>query len=246
LPSQNRYYLVAMDYFIGQHQMDAAISVWNQLRTLKQGAPMAQIVPLVDGLIGEQRVEDALQVWRQALEVTNWPQDQGGSSSIVFNGGFEHELLNGAFDWRESPISGAAFRSDENVVHSGRRALQITFDGSTNLDFQNLSQLCPVEPARHYHFAAFVRLEGISTDSGVRFAIYDTFRPAAFQILTSDFTGSRPWSLVEADFVTGPETHLLTIALRRLPSWKFDNKLRGTVWVDDVSLIPGDFKESLR
>jgi hypothetical protein len=31
---------------------------------------------------------------------------------------------------------------------------------------------------------------------------------------------------------------LLIIALRRVPSWKFDNKLRGTVWVDDVSLVP--------
>ena len=247
LPNQNRYYLIAMDYFLAQHQTDAAVTVWSQLVALKQGVQMAEVVPLINELIAQRRADDALHIWRQALEVTSWPQGQPDNSSALFNGGFEQDLLNGGFDWREDPISGAAFRSDHEVVHSGGSALRISFDGSANLDFQNLWQLCPVEPARHYHFAAYVRLDEISTDSGIRFAIYDTFRSAALQILTPDLVGSRPWSLIEADFVTGPDTHLLTIALRRLPSWKFDNKLRGTVWVDDVSLVqvPGNLTEAV-
>jgi len=238
LPSESQYYLTAMNYFLSQHQMDAAVTVWDQLLTLKQPAQMAQVVPLINGLISEERLEDALRLWRQALEATHWPQDQPSDSSAVFNGGFEHDLLNGGFDWREDPISGATFHSDDAVVHSGRRAIRITFDGTANLDFRNLWQLCPVEPGRHYHFAAYMRAEGISTDSGIRFAIQDTLHPATLQILTRDFVGTQPWSLLEADLVTGPETHLLTIALRRVPSWKFDNKLRGTVWLDDVSLVP--------
>jgi Tetratricopeptide repeat len=248
LPNQNGYYLIALDYFLTQHQTDAALTVWHQLLGLKQTAKMAQAVPLINELIREERVEDALGVWRQALGATSWPKDEGGNSSLVFNGGFEHDLLNGAFDWREDPVSGAAFSSDGDVVHAGGRALRITFDGSANLDFQNLWQFSPVEPRHRYHFAAYLRLEGISTESGIRFAIYDAFHPAVLQILSPDLVGSHPWSLVETDFVTGPETHLLTIALRRVPSSKFDNKLRGTVWVDDVSLVavPGDPKESPR
>ena len=239
LPNGSRYYLIAMDYFVGEQQSDAAVTVWDHLLAMKPNIQMAQAVPLINELIGQQRIEDALQVWRQALEITDWPHDQDSSSSVVFNGGFEHDLVNGAFDWREDPLPGATFRSDGDVVHGGRRALRVTFDGSANLDFQNLWQLCPVEPRRQYHFAAYVRVEGISTDSGIRFAIYDTFHPTALQILTPDLVGTQSWSLIEADFVTGPETHLLTIALRRLPSWKFDNKLRGTAWVDDVLLVPG-------
>jgi len=248
LPNQNAYYLIALDYFLTQNQTDAALTVWDRLLGLKQTVQMTQVVPLINGLIRQERVEDALRVWRQALGATSWPQDEGGNSSLVFNGGFEHDLLNGAFDWREDPVSGAAFSSDSDVVHTGRRALRITFDGGANLDFQNLWQFSPVEPRHRYRFAAYLRLEGISTDSGIRFAIYDAFHPAALQILSPDLVGSHPWSLVEADLVTGPETHLLTIALRRVPSWKFDNKLRGTVWVDDVSLVPvpGDPKESPR
>ena len=248
LPNQNGYSLMALNYFLTQHQTDAALTVWNRLLGLKQTAKMAQVVPLINALIRQKRVGDALGVWRQALGATSWPQDEGGNSSVIFNGGFEHELLNGAFDWRVDPVSGAAFSSDSNVVHGGKRALRITFDGSANLDFQNLWQFSSVEPRHRYHFTAYLRLEGVSTDSGIRFAIYDAFRPAALQMLSSDSAGSHPWSLVETDLVTGPETHLLIIALRRVPSWKFDNKLRGTVWVDDVSLVAvsGGLKESPR
>jgi tetratricopeptide (TPR) repeat protein len=246
LPNENKYYLTALDYFLIHHQIDSALTVWHQLLGLKQTAQMAQPVPLINELIRQTRVEDAVGVWRQALETTGWPQDE--SPSLVFNGGFEHDLLNGAFDWREDLASGVAFSPDSNVVHSGKRAVRITFDGSANLDFQNLWQFSPVEPRHRYHFGAYLRLEGISTDSGIRFAIYDAFRPAALQILSPNLVGSLPWSVVEADVVTGPETHLLTIALRRLPSRKFDNKIRGTVWIDDVSLVPvsGSPKESPR
>jgi tetratricopeptide (TPR) repeat protein len=236
LPNQNRYYLMALDYFLTQHQADAALTVWDQLRSQKPTAQMAEVVPLINELIGQERMEDARRVWQQALEGTSWPQDERGPS-LVFNGGFEHDLLNGAFDWREDSIAGALFFSDRDVVYAGARALRITFDGSANLDFQNLWQYSPVEPNHHYHFAAYLRLEEISTDSGIRFAIHDAFHPAALQILTPNLVGSQPWLPVEADFLTGPETHLLTIALRRVPSWKFDNKLRGTVWVDNVSLV---------
>jgi hypothetical protein len=238
LPAQNRYYLISLEYFLSRHQTDAALTVWDRLLGLKQTFEMAQIVRLIDELIAEGRAEDAQRVWRQALRATSWPQDESGSSSLVFNGGFEHDLLNGGFDWREELIPGATFSFDSTVVHSGARALRIRFDGSTNLGFQNLRQFLAVEPRHRYHFAAYLRTEGISTDSGVGFAIYDAFRPAAPQILGPDLVGTHPWSRVEMDLITSPETRLLAIVLRRIPSWKFDNKLFGTVWVDDVSLVP--------
>jgi hypothetical protein len=96
----------------------------------------------------------------------------------------------------------------------------------------------PVESRTHYHFSAYVRTEAISTDSGMRFEILDPRHPSQVQIVTSDVIGTSPWTLVQADIVTGPDTDLLKIALRRLPSWKFDNKLSGTVWIDDVRLTP--------
>jgi len=238
LPAQSRYYLIALDYFLSQHQLDAALTVWDRLLGLKQSLEMAQVVPLLNELIAQNQVEDAQRAWRQSLQTAGWPQN-GDDSSLIFNGGFEHDLVNGGFDWREDPIPGAAFSFDSSVVHSGTRSLRITFDGSANLDFQHLRQFLVVDPRHRYHFAAYLRTEGISTDSGIRFAVYDASSPSALPMLTADQVGTHPWSQVETELITGPQTHLLTIVLRRAPSEKFDNKLRGTVWVDDVSLVPG-------
>ena len=238
LPADGRYYLTTLDYFLARHQADAALTVWNGLLALKQRFEMQRAVPLVDELISQGRIEEAQRAWQQALVATNWPRHGGDDFSLVFNGGFEHDLLNGGFDWREDPVSGAAFSFSSGVVHSGARALRIAFDGSANLDFAQLRQQVPVEPGHRYHFKAYLRTEGISTDSGIRFAIYDVFHPTALQILTPDLVGTHPWSLVETELTTGPEARLLAIILRRVPSWKFDNKLRGTVWVDDVALVP--------
>lgn len=238
LPADARYYLTALDYFAARHQADAALTVWNEVLALKQPLEMRRTVPVVDELISQGRIQEAQRTWQQALVATNWPRHQTGDSSLVFNGGFEHDLLNGGFDWRKYPVSGAAFSFDVGLVHSGGHALRIAFDGSTNLDFAQLQQWVPVEPNRRYRFEAYVRTEAISTDSGIRFALYDVFHPAALQILTPNLLGDHPWSLVEAELTTNPQTRLLAIVLRRIPTGKFDNKFRGTAWVDDVALIP--------
>jgi hypothetical protein len=96
----------------------------------------------------------------------------------------------------------------------------------------------PVESGRRYRFGAYLRIEELSTDSGIRFSISDPLRPGDLSLLTPNLVGTQPWALEEADFTAGPRTHVVRIALRRLPSSKLDNKLRGTVWVDEVSLVP--------
>lgn len=238
LPPESRYYFMALDYFLSQRQTDAMLTTWDRILTLRQPFQMQWTVPFVNELISRDRPEEAQRVWQQALGAAGWPQQDTGNSSLVFNGGFEIELLDGGFDWREEPIPGASFGFDTSGTLSGMRSLRIVFDGTANLDFQNLMQFVPVVPRHRYHFSAYLRTQDISTDSGVRFALFDPIHPSLPQLLTPNVVGTQPWSKVGIDFSAGPETRLLVIALRRIPSWKFDNKLRGSVWVDDVSLIP--------
>jgi hypothetical protein len=63
--------------------------------------------------------------------------------------------------------------------------------------------------------------------------------PHHLDVLTPNETGTLPWTLEQSDFTTGPKTHLILLRLFRKPSERLDNKLRGTVWIDDVSLAPG-------
>ena len=116
--------------------------------------------------------------------------------------------------------------------------MRIRFDGTANVDFRNLFQFMPVKSGEHYEFSAYIRSEELSTDSGVRFEIVDPHHPSQVQLNTSQVLGTNSWTHLQTDLVTGPDTDLLEVILRRDPSWKFDNKLSGTVWIGEVALRP--------
>ncbi len=238
VPPQSRSYFEALDCFLSLRELDPALAVWHRVVALKRSFPIQRAFPLLEQLIQQSRVPDAQHVWQQALSVAGWKTSGPANPSLVWDGGFESELLNGGFGWRELPITGADVDFDTGTDHSGARSLRVTFDGTANLDFQHLVQFVPVEPRSRYRFSAFLRTEGISTDSGIRFLIRNVYPPTEAFVLTPDLVGTQPWSLQEAEFTTGPETRLVLIAVRRVPSRKLDNKLQGTVWVDDVSLVP--------
>ncbi|MGB7493669.1 MAG: hypothetical protein WBR26_10525 [Candidatus Acidiferrum sp.] len=236
LPAKSEYYLDAMDFFLSQRLSDPAVAVWNRWRKLKLPVELPNATPLVDALIEQKRVPEAQQTWIQAVQLSNWPRDPGGDGSVVWNGGFEHGFASGGFDWREVAVKDVRFDIDRFVAHSGSRSLRVQFDGTQNLDFQHLFQYVSVEPNTHYRFLAYIKTDQISTDRGICFEIVDPWHPSQVEVLTSDFKGTNTWMPVQAEIVTGPDTNLLEIVLRRVPSWKFDNKLSGTAWVDDIEL----------
>jgi tetratricopeptide (TPR) repeat protein len=236
LPAQSQYFATAMDFFLSQNLLDPALAVWNRELTLSMPVQMRQAIPLVDALIGQNRLAKAEQTWYQALRVARWLQDPSDGSSIVFNGGFEHKIVGGGFGWREIPVDGVTYVQDSNIVHSGSHSLRVDFSGSTNVDFQNVFELVSVQPQTRYQFSAYVRTQEISTDQGIRFQIFDPQHPSEPQVLTPNMIGTNRWTLVGSTLTTGKDTHVLEISLRRIFTWKFDNKIRGTVWVDDVAL----------
>jgi tetratricopeptide (TPR) repeat protein len=234
LPPKSEYYLAAIDFFLSQNLLDPALAVWNRRRAMGLPIKLPDALPLVDMLIEKDRVIEAQQTWDEALEAADWRQVSRAPRPLIFNGGFENEIMNGGFDWREVSAPGARFAFDDRIAQAGSRSFQVQFDGTQNVDFQNLFQYVPVDPETRYHFSANVRTEAISTDRGICFEIVDPRHPSQVHIVTPDVIGTNPWTQVQADVVTGPNTSLLKISLRRRPSWKFDSKLSGTVWVDDV------------
>lgn len=238
LPPEASVYQRALDFLVAEQEDDAAVAVWKGLLELQDSFELARAVPLLDELIGRDRIDEAKGVWQQALRAAGWSQPELVSGSLVWDGGFEGPPANGGFGWRQKDVEGASFEFDTEVRHAGARSLRVTFDGSANVNFDHFWQLVPVEPHRRYRFGAYLRTEGISTDSGVRFWILDPRRQLEVNILTPSLAGSQPWALEEVDFTTGAQTRLIKIGLRRLPSRKFDNKIQGSVWVDEVSLIP--------
>jgi hypothetical protein len=138
-------------------------------------------------------------------------------------------------DWRIEPSEQFQTVLDSSIVHSGKRSVKIHFTGHENVEYANLSQIAYVVPGR-YFLSAWVRTERITTDEGVRLEVRDAEIPARLELKTDSIAGSADWHLVGQAVLVGPLTNLIAIRAVRNPSHKFDNKISGTVWLDDVAL----------
>ncbi len=238
LPAEIDPYFQTLDFLAASQEPDTAQLVWSRLLTLRKPFPLSRSFPYLSYLIQQDRADEAKNVWAQAIVGSEWPYAAPPDNSAIWNGGFEYEIANGGFGWREEPVTGASPDIDTTIFHSGKRSLRVDFAGSSNLDFHHVSQFVAVKPMTHYHFRAYLHTEDISTESGPRFVINDPHHSSERLVQTADLTGTQPWTPLEVDVNTGPQTHILLIQLRRFQSRLFDNKLSGTVWVDDVSLAP--------
>lgn len=185
-------------------------------------------------LIGQARPELAASAWRKYLGRRT---DGYGESNYIFNGDFESEPTQSPFDWNIVNTAGIKVARDVTTAWSGKSSLRIGFAGTENLDVAAASQLTLVRPG-HYHFRAFIRTEGVTTDQGIRFRISDAGAPARLDAVFGQFTGSTSWSSVDHDLIVAPETRLVRIEVIRQPSMKFDSKVDGTAWIDQLKLEP--------
>ena len=239
LPPDPAAYFQALDFFSANQNTDAAMIAWGRIIALPRRHPLdlKQSFPFLDSLIAQGDTADIRRIWRQALSAADWDSEPPTDDSLVWNGSFESPIVDGGLDWRVDQIPGAYISVDSNTAHSGTHSLRVDFSGGMNLDFYHVHQFVPVQPSTAYVFQAFLRTEAISTESGIGFEILDQ-QHKEVNVLTSNLTGTNPWTPVRADVTTGPDTKFLWIRLRRFPSKRFDNKLGGTVWVDDVTLVP--------
>ena len=238
LPPQANAYSQALEFFATIHQAEPGLEVWKRLLTLHQPITLTRTFPFFEELIHEDRGDDARRTWREAILAAGEPYRQPPNGSLIWNGDFAREFANGGLEWRWVPFPGISIDFDNEPAPGGSRAVRLDFNGGSNPDLWAPRQYVPVEPAKNYHFHAYMRTQEITTESGMRFALSDPNHSEAPDLLTDDLTGSHPWTPVDAEFTTGPQTHFLLVQLRRQPSRLFENKLGGTVWIADVSLVP--------
>jgi tetratricopeptide (TPR) repeat protein len=238
LPADTEAYLQALDFFASIHKAEPGLKVWQRLVALGKPFPLDRVSSFFEELINVDRADEARQAWRQALAAAGLPHDEPRNQNLVWDGGFARDFTNAGLDWRWTPLSNAEMSVDPEPAPNGSRAIRIDFNGGSNLPVLSPAQFVPVEPSRRYHFHAYMRTEGITTESGMRFNITDPNHEGALSLQSDNFTGSHPWTPAEADFETGPSTHFILVQLFRAPSRLFENKIEGTVWIADVAVTP--------
>jgi tetratricopeptide (TPR) repeat protein len=245
LPAQPEAYWGAIDFLVEAREPDAAMAVWKQLMAGNPSFPVKRTFRLQDMLIETAHPVDAHAVWEESLSAAGAKRSHGHGGSVLWNGGFEQELLNGGLAWRFRPVAGAEMSFDGRVAHSQNRSLRVVFDGSSNVDFQQPWQYAVVEPNTRYRLSAYFRTEDLTTSSDLRLEAEETHFGAPLAS-TPRLAGTQYWQRSEAEFVTDADTRLVRVVLRRRPSPKLDNKISGTVWMDDASLTPVVESSALR
>jgi putative inorganic carbon (hco3(-)) transporter len=187
----------------------------------------------VQFLVGKKEYEAAQEAWAcyAGGRENGYPE-----SNRVFNGDFESDPTESHFDWRIEKYPGATIDFDREVRYSGVRSLRIQFDGTQNVSKIGISQTVFLKPGR-YRFEAYVRARDISTDEGLAFRVANEEAANRLSFTTKPVLGSTDWTLVEHPLTVPPTgSGIVKLQLVRTPSLRFDNLIRGTFWIDQVSI----------
>jgi hypothetical protein len=217
------------------HQPDAGhanrLWKWMTLRSLTDDAIAAEFSGF---LLQDKRFDEAARVWEDEVRSA---QPDYGKNEFVYNGDFRSEPVTGAaFDWKVEPIPQVEVTRVKENSHD-RRALRIHFDGTENLNYANISQKVLVPPGR-YRLRVEVQSEALTTDEGVFFRVFDVSEPGRLNAQTDSVLGTTARRSLDATFEVKQKKRLLEVCIMRRPSWRFDNKLDGTLWIHGVSIVP--------
>lgn len=237
IPQRSDILIDYLDFQIENGNMDAAEQTWGYLLNLKLPFDVHESFLYLDELIHHRKIDALEQAWK-SLD-NRFPAEVPPLSSDgnqITNGGFETAILNGGLDWRVMPANGVTVSLDEGNHIEGHRSLRIDFDGTRNLDYGNVLQFVLVEPLTQYEFQGYMRVEGITSDSGPRFEIYDAYDMRKLFLSTGSLVGTSGWSPLRLKFRTGPDTRLLIVRIGRPLGQEPDDQISGSVWADNLSL----------
>lgn len=244
LPANAGAYFEALDFFQSANDLDSGLIVWRKLLGLHQAFALSNAFGFLDQLIAADRATDASTVWIEAVRACGIRAEPQPDSSLIWNGRFTESFANGGLGWRWNSPVGVEINFDGPRVAAPARSVRLDFGGGNNTDLDAPYEYVPVQPKRTYEFHAYLKTEEVSTESGMQFSITDPNHRGAVEVTTDNLTGTHAWTAADAEVTTGPDTHFLIVRLYRPPSRLFENKLSGTAWIADVSLIPSQQQET--
>jgi tetratricopeptide (TPR) repeat protein len=238
IPANREVYIAVMHDLIGDRQVDKALKVWKRLLAMHAEVPMSEIFGLVSTLRQMGRGPEAHELWMQGAERAGLGELQGPKDSAVWDGGFESTVSGWDYSWRYSTAAhGVQSGTDRQEQHSGKQSLRVSFDGSSDISFREVCQTVPVKGGTSYELSGWMQSKELTTDKGVRLEL-QPFTSGGSLVNTAEVHGTEPWTRVAAVWDGSKENQDVEICLRRDASDQEDNKIRGTVWVDDVALTP--------
>ncbi len=232
LPRNADAYLAFLNTLVDQKQTAAALRLWPRLLALRQDVKPQGTFRFIHYLIEHGEVRPAYQAWRDLARISPGFEAYLSDDNLIFNAGFEQDILNGGFGWRYQSSKQVGLAIDSVVYHGGRRSLAVSFQGEPVAD-AGIFQFVPVEPRTSYRLIADVRTDRLEGANAPRFGVRDTYS-GAWVAQSEEIQDASAWSTVVTDFSTGADTRLVELRLVRQPA---HTRIRGLLWVDDVRMV---------
>jgi hypothetical protein len=204
---------------------DKTLKLWQRL--IETGAPNAEIaLQYAHFLLQKKRIVESRAIWCNYM----------GDDSIT-NPGFEAEITRKGFDWRiwnERTENWEINRVNDHN-YEGDYSLKIDFKGRENISFHHLYQIIAADPFDQFRLSYAWKSQKITTDQGLFIEVYSYDKKGLYKAAPI-MVGSNDWQQGYIEFALPEDSRAAVVRIRRRPSDRFDNKISGTVWLDDFRL----------
>jgi len=220
----------------GEGRPDQGLKVWSKLVALHPNLESREVFFFVDGLLINKQSSEAKLAWEQATALMKLPKLEDAPGSLIWDGGFETDVIGGGLAWRIQPSSKVTIGHDHNVRHSGRRALRIDFAVRENSNFMGVCQRVVVEPNTRYELSAWLRTREMAQGRGIFLQVAEPGMPWNPNVKTPEQAGTTDWTKVWTRWISPNNSRLAEVCVSRLNGFE-SNRAPVTAWVDDVSLL---------
>lgn len=209
-----------LNYYIRVKELPKTRIVWQRLE--QAGLNNRQnSLRYINYLLAHGKITAAAKIWDRNFR-------DGGT--LLYNGHFKEPLIGSGFGWRISRVRGVTWHNPADKAKSG---LRLTFDGSRNVSFR-LAQIVPLPPGS-YVFRGRAATDSLSTYQRP-FWMVRGYRCKGPAVRGTMFPANRSRSDFSLRFTIPESCRAVWIALQRNHSYDFDNKISGTLVLDDLTV----------
>jgi hypothetical protein len=214
-----------LEWLMNWSMTEESLSVWRTM-TAFSTPENETALRFSNFLLHNKYITESRDIWRKFTGVSG-----------LTNPGFETELTVRGFDWCHWKEKDGIFEV-MRVNHDtwkGDYALRVNFSGRENIAFHHVYQIITAEPQTKYRLTYAWKSQGITTNQGPFIEVYGFDKEGLYKAGPM-ITGTQKWREVSIEFDMPEGCRAAVVRLRRLPSRRFDSKIRGTLWLDDFRL----------
>ncbi|MDA8168379.1 MAG: hypothetical protein M0Z59_01600 [Nitrospiraceae bacterium] len=227
LPENEKSYSGYLRYLVRHGRVNRSVLFWRSVDHSLIDEKSA--ISLCDLLLDNHRFDEAFSISGELDGAGRQNED------AITNGSFERDIRNGCMDWMVWDVKGAESFYDGSNHTDGKRSLSIRFDGKHNVELY-ARQFVKVKPGACYSVSADMKTGGLTTSNGF-FLDVAGYGCSGLHLRSGMLTGSTPWKTEVLSFTVPPGCGMAAIRIGREKSAKFDNKLGGQVWIDNVRML---------